>query len=243
MKLPPRWFYRTVESRVAQYVGSSAATLWVCSRFWWLAAWILCVPVGLSCAIFGQLSGSPGILWLLAAASTLGALGLGIKSIATASAANRQASAYLSGMRGYRMSVTCPITSWRIQWARALARAEDEHQAHLRLAETAGIALAFRQLVRRKRSAQGPSRIALGLIGLLVGFVFGVMVAFAVGQTKSLGVLVVFVTACLGGFVLPMLFRSWFRRTLDEYRAEVARELSATISGVDYATASGGRRV
>jgi hypothetical protein len=242
MTLPPRWFYRTVEPQVAQYIGPSAASVWVRSRFWWTAAWILWVPLGLSCVILAQLPGWPHVLWLVTAASSLAGLGLGLKSVVSAGAANRQASAYLSAMRGYRMSMANPVTSQDHQWARALAKAEDEHQAHLRLAHTVGVHNALEQLVRRKRSSQGPLHIALGLSGFLVGFVLGVVIAFAVGQTKSLGVLTVFIAACLAGFLLPALFRSRFRRALDEYRSEVAIELSETFSGSYYGSASAARR-
>lgn len=241
MTLPPRCFYRTVEPQVAEYIGQDAATLWVRSRFWWAAAWILWVPVGLSSAIVAELPGTPRILWLVTAASSVGALILGTKSLAAAKAANSQACTYVSGVRGYRMSISCPITSWQWQWARALAKAEDEHQAHVRLARTAGVAAALEQIVEEKQSSQVPSRIALGLIGFLAGFVLGVLVAFVVGQTESLGVFLVFLGACLCGVLLPVLFGSRFRRTLDAYRAEVAKELSTTISGVGYAKASGER--
>jgi hypothetical protein len=242
MTLPPRWFYRTVEPNVAEYIGPDAATLWVSSRFWWAVAWILWVPVGLSSAIVAELPGSPGILWLVPAASSVGALILGTKSLAAAKATNSQACTYVSGVRGYRMSISCPITSWQLQWARALAKAEDEHQAHVRLARTVGVAAALEQIVEEKQSSQVPSRIALGLTGFLAGFVLGVLVAFVVGQTESLGVFLVFLGACLCGILLPVVFGSRFRRTLDSYRAEVAKELSATISGVGYAKASGERQ-
>ncbi len=196
MTLPPRWFYRTVEPQVADYIGPDAAALWVSGHFWWAAAWILWVPVGLSSAIVAELPGSPGILWLVTAASSVGALALGTKSIAAAKMANSEAREYLSRVRGYRINISCPITSWPWQWAHALAKADDEHQAHVALAQAAGIAAALAEIVEKKQSSQVPFYIALGLIGFLAGFVLCVLVAFAVGQTQSLGVFLVFVGAC-----------------------------------------------
>jgi uncharacterized membrane protein YbhN (UPF0104 family) len=227
MNLPPSWFFRTTEPRVAKHIGPGAATLWVQSRFWWVVAWILWVPVGLSTALWAQTPGSPHLLWLITATSCTAALALTAKSLVLARSADRAASAFLSEFRGYRMSVACPITTWEYQWVRAITRADSEHEAHLRLAQACGVTVAVEQLVQKKRSGQAALKVALSLTGFLIGFAVGVLLAFAIGQTASLGVLFAFIVAVLAASVSPLLFRSRFEKSLQAYRAEIAVELAA----------------
>jgi hypothetical protein len=221
----PNWFYKTARTPIAGYIGADAARVWVRSRFLYAVAYVLAVPLGLTACLWAEVSGL-GILWVVAAVSWVGASPLAARSIITASEANRIASAHLSGTRGYRMAVSCPITSWGWQWVRAITRADDEHAAHVRMGQTVGADIAIEQLVERKRQAQRLTRVALSLTGFLGGFVVGVVLAFAAGQTKSLGVFLVFIGASAAAFGLPHAFRARFTRAVTFYRGDVTQELS-----------------
>lgn len=222
---PPGWFYEAAQPRIAGHIGTDAAALWVESRFWYAIAWLLAVPIGLTACLWAELSG-PGILWAAAALCWTGAAPIATRSILTGRTAEGVASAHLTEVRGHRMAVSCPITSWEWQWTRALARAENEHAAHIRLAQTAGVRSALSQIIERKRYGLRLYRVALGLVGFLVCFVVGVVLAFVAGQTRSLGVFLVFSGAFAAALVVPYLFRGRFDRALDRYGAEISEELS-----------------
>ena len=221
----PNWFYNAARGRIAGHIGAEATAVWVRSRFLYAVAYVLAVPLGLTACLWAELS-PLGVLWVVATLSWVGAAPLAAKSIVTATEANRIASAYLSSTRGYRMAVSCPITSWDWQWVRAIARADDEHAAHIRMAQTVGTDIAIEQLVERKRQAHRVTRVALGLIGFLGGFVVGVVLAFAVGQTESLGVFLVFTGASAAAFGLPYAFHTRFTRAVIAYKGDVTQELS-----------------
>jgi len=229
MRIPPRWFLRAAEPRIAGYIGNDAAALWVRSRFWYLVAWILWAPIGLTCFVLASSSSSPGPLWLVVGVAWPGGLAFGALSIATGSAADKVASAFLSEIRGYRMSISCPITLLPSQWTRAVARADTAHQAHVELARTAGTAAAIDQLVEQRKVERRLWPVALALVGFLGGFVLGVLVAFLINQTKSLGVLLVFCCAFLCAYGLPRLLRPRFERASQRYRAELTAELSQEV--------------
>ena len=195
-------------------------------------AWVLGVPLGLSCALFAELPRSPSALWLAAGASWTGALPFGRLSLLKGRAADRSASAYLSAIRGYRMKVSLPITPLTSQWTRTVTRADAEHEAHVQLAQRAGIAVAIDQLVEQKRDERRLWRVALALIGFLTGFAVGVLGAFAVGETQSLGVFVVFIFALGCAYALPRLLRPTFERAFDRYRAEITQELGQRTGGI-----------
>jgi hypothetical protein len=210
MPVPPKWFYHAAEPRIAGYVGPDAAALWVSSRFWFLVAWVLAAPVGLSCLLLAETPRAPSALWVAAGACWIGALPFGTRSLVNAGAATRSASAFLSETRGYRMEVSLPITPLASQWIRAVRRADAQHEAHVQLAQTAGITAAIDQLVERRRAERRLWWVALAVVGFLLGFVVGVLGAFAVGQTQSLGVFLVFVFATGCACALPYLLRPRF---------------------------------
>jgi hypothetical protein len=220
----PNWFYKAARERIAGHIGADATQAWVRSRFLYAFAWVLAIPIGLASCLRAELSG-PWVLWGAAAAAWIAAALVFARSMVAATTANRLASAHLSKARAYRTVVSCPITMWEWQWQQAFARAEREHIAHMRLAETDGAAGAIDQLVERKRYAQGLSRVALGLAGFLAGFVIGLVLAFAAGQTESLGVFLVFILAIATAFAVPLAFRSRFTRAVANYRADISREL------------------
>ncbi len=237
MPVPPNWFYQEAQPRIAGYVGPDAAALWVSSRFWFLVAWVLAVPFGLSCLLLAEAPRAPSALWAAAGACWIGALPFGTRSLVKAGAARRSASAFLSETRGYRMEVSLPITPLASQWTRAVRRADAQHEAHVQLAQTAGITAAVDQLVKSRRAERRLWWVALALVGFLLGFVVGVLGAFAVGQTQSLGVFVVFVfaTGCAGA--LQLLLRPRFERSFDRYRGEIVEELGQRTGGMGSATA------
>jgi hypothetical protein len=237
MPVPPKWFYHAAEPRIAGYVGPDAAALWVSSRFWFLVGWVLAAPVGLSCLLLAETPRAPSALWVAAGACWIGALPFGTRSLVNAGAATRSASAFLSETRGYRMEVSLPITPLASQWIRAVRRADAQHEAHVQLAQTAGITAAIDQLVERRRAERRLWWVALAVVGFLLGFVVGVLGAFAVGQTQSLGVFLVFVFATGCACALPYLLRPRFEGAFARYRAEIAAELGQRNGGMGSATA------
>src|SRR5579863_6365021 len=96
VSLPPSWFYRETQPRIAGYVGIDAAALWVSSRFWYVVAWTLAAPVGLGCTFLAETAGTPTALWIAAGAAWVGAVPFGWQSFAKASAARKSASAFLT---------------------------------------------------------------------------------------------------------------------------------------------------
>jgi hypothetical protein len=188
---------------------------------------MLAVPVGFGCTFLAETPGTPTALWIAAGAAWAAALPFGWQSLAKARAASRSASAFLTKIRGYRMEVFLPITPLASQWTRAVSRADAEHQAHVQLAQTAGVIAAVDQLVDTRRTERRLMWVALALVGFLTGFVVGVLGAFAVGQTKSVGVFVVFVFALGCACALPLLVRPRFERALNQYRVELTEELTA----------------
>ncbi len=224
MSLPPAWFYRETQPRIAGYVGPDAAALWVSSRFWYVVAWTLAGPLGLGCTFLAE-TGSPAALWIAAGAAWAAAVPFGWQSLAKASAARKAASLFLTQNRGYRMEVQLPVTPWAFQWTRVVERADEEHGAHVELARTAGVHAAIDQLVERRRAERRLWWVALALFGLLAGIVIGGLVAVAIGQTKSLGVFILFVSAIAGACALPYLLYGRHERALDKYRVELTEEL------------------
>ena len=226
MAVPPTWFYRNVEPRVAGCVGQEAARTWVRSRFWYAVAWILAVPIGLTLCLCAEFSASPALVWVGASVSWVAAAVFGVMSGLVGRTADAAASRYLADLRGHRMNVSCPIRPWESQWSAAIARAEAEHNHHVSLAQRAGSSAAIEHLVDEKRASQGVARVALFLIGFLFGFGAGAVIAFMLGQTKSIGVLLVFISASLCGFLLPLSLSARFRRAVDVYRRDVTQELA-----------------
>jgi hypothetical protein len=221
----PNWFYRGIEQRIAGYVGPDAAALWVTSRFRYLVAWVFGMPIAWSCALLAETGRFPTVLWSAAAASWIGCVAFGVLWLRAAGAASTSAAAYLSQIHGYRIEVSLPLTPWPSQWTRVVRRAEAEHESRVQLAQSAGLAAAVEQLVERRRASRRLWWLALALIGFLLGFIVGVLGAFAVGQTESLGVFVVFVFALCCAGVLPYSLHSKSERALDRYRADVTSEL------------------
>ena len=135
------------------------------------------------------------------------------------------------------MEVSLPITPLASQWIRAVRRADARHDAHVQLAQTAGITAAIDQLVERRRAERRLWWVALAVVGFLLGFVVGVLGAFAVGQTQSLVVFLVFVFATGCACALPYLLRPRFEGAFARYRAEIAAELGQRNGGMGSATA------
>jgi hypothetical protein len=226
MKVPPNWFYGSLTPQIADHIGPTAAALWVRSRFWYFCGWALAVPLGLTFALWAESSGSPLVLWLAAVASWTGASALWVASVVTGHAGDTAASAYVSAALGFRARVSCPLYLWQFRWKRTLARVESEHREHLRLAQEIGVGPAVNKIVGEKQLSQGLGCFALGLIGFLIGFVVGVLIAFAIGQTESLGVSMVVIGAGACALALPLAFQPRFTAALKRYRSEIIEELS-----------------
>ena len=212
---------------VAGYVGTEAAADWVTSRFWFAIFWVLGVPVGFSLGMWAELCGGPPLVWPLAGAAWGAALAAAVRSNIAARTADRTASAALKELRGYPVRFSCPVWPGQAAWARALANADRQHEAHVRLAKEVGVAPAIEHLVHQKRAAQRLARIALRLAGFLLGFVLAVLGAFLTGQTKSGGVLAVFAVAVLVSILAPIPFRQRFDAVVETFRCEVTQELAA----------------
>jgi len=112
MPVPPNWFYHAAEPRIAGYVGPDAAALWVSSRFWFLVAWVLAAPVGLSCLLLAETPRAPSALWVAAGACWIGALPFGTRSLVKAGAATRSASAFLSETVATAWRFHCRSLRW-----------------------------------------------------------------------------------------------------------------------------------
>jgi hypothetical protein len=226
MKVPPSWFYRSIAPQIASHIGPAASVLWLTSRFWYALGWVLAVPLGLTFCFWAESTGSPLVLWLAAGASWAGASALWVASVVIGRAGDTAASAYVSVALGFRARVSCPLYLRQFQWERTLARIESEHREHLRLAQEIGVGPAIDRIVNAKQNSQALGCLALSLIGFLAGFGLGCLVAFAVGQTESLGVFLVFVTGCACALALPLAFRSRFTAALERYRSEIGQELA-----------------
>ena len=188
-------------------------------------------PLGLSLGIWVQTAPGPLLLWIAAGAAWGTGLAALVYSITASRDADRTASVVLTEIRGYRMKFSCPISP-RAFWARALARAGQEHEAHVGLTNEVGVSSAVELLAQARRSAQRPTRIVLRLVGFLVGFVFALVVAIILGQTTSAGVLAVFAVACSASVLAPIPFRSRFDAAIGTFRqvVKLAHDLSSALS-------------